>query len=661
MKKNKYLAAPHSGNKRGNHRERHSGMRLIITTGVFAIVLGAVMPSGTPSHAGFIVDSLGGGHGLKKTPASDIFGNSLDNLKTDNLSDNDLNEASLDYSACGVSPLPSYILDYLETKLDKSVVDTSDWQNDIDAIANCEKDAASWKIGEVNAGVDGHSPQNLTADMFDEAIGEGGYTNGVLAADSTKSFLDVANLFPGALSGASPDSLKTLVAETVVGFDDKNQASDYLNHQDKASYQVADFKECHNSTVSVVGGAANCSVAHGDWQAVENVIGVANGALDAFGVQQSLTGADITAVLSISGETINPSINTADPVHLDYLTECVSGSLDAASQLIECDSEFTAAGVSLFEVGQIVSGASGYSPTGLTTALLQETGALASSSDAAVVSASVCGTSGTNSCLSVLRTSFGDASFSDEPTTAEVDNWVRDVIADDLRDQATAYTPVSPAATTSCDANITLTVPPACNASGWGCSTTDGDITLKDTDNNNRYDEAVFANSSTGVGQTVSYEIKQSLDFYSEVFEKTHNYSITLNAVTDHDFQPKVADQTSLIGMCGSCPSGYRVATRSEAVASGQAEPDFGWWTTDLPDPAKTSGVESRCRMPSAPTSNIEEIFCSSGTCGADMKKILSSEACKTGDYLDGSACYLMDNPPANASYYCVSNTPTCG
>ncbi len=1077
MKKNKYLTAPHlgnhMGNQRGNHLERHSGLRLKIPAGILASVLGAVMLTTAPSHADFIVDSLGSGHNLSETPAADVFGDSLDNLKADSLSDNDLNEANLDYSACGTSPLPSHILDYLETKLDKDAVDTSDWQDDIDAIANCSMDSASWKIGEVNAGADGHGLQDLTASMFDDAIGEGGYTNGVLAADSTKSFLDVADLFPGALSSTSPNSLKTLVAETVVGFDDQNQANDYLNHQDKANYQIAEFKDCYNSTstisggagscisnfadwnsfaeaadvaaedfdaakekltlatlntadldniginyaacgtsplpshtldyledtldsqateaadwqsdidaiadcdtdaaswklaevnsgstghtpqditadildtvigndgytsnilaadnsksiadvtgtfpnalasvtadnvetlisitvtgfetlnqadsylshtdrsnydvtnfrdcynsestisggagncaadqgdwdafaaaeqaeeqnfndamtnlnaetltaadldnvgldysacgvsplpthtldyletkldknadsssewqteidgltecskdaaswkiaevnsgstghtpqdltadifdkavdetgytndllaadssksladvtgafpnavttvtegsiksfiaedivgfddvtkaeayrdntdksnydvesfqdcydstLSVVGGATDCSVAHDDWQAVENVTGVAEGTVNAAGVKQSLTGADITAVLSISDETINPAISTADSVHLDYLSDCVSGALDAVGQLIECDSDFTATGVSLFEVGQIVSGATGYSPTGLTTSLLQDTGALTSSSDAAVVSASVCGTSGANSCLAVLRASLDEASFSAEPTAAEVDSWIRDVISDDLRDQATAYTAVSPAATSSCDANVALAVPPACNSSGWGCSTTDSGVTLKDTDANNRYDEAVFANTSTGVGQTVSYDIKQTLDFYSEVFEKTHNYSITLNAVTDHDFQSKVSSQPSLLAMCGSCPTGYRVATRSEAVASGLAEPDFGWWTTDLPDPLKTSGVESRCRMPSAPTSNIAETFCPSGTCGVDMKKVLSSEECKTGDYLDGNKCYLIDQQLSNTSYYCVSNTPTCG
>ena len=178
--------------------------------GVTASVAVALLGAGSAAYAGFAVGSIGSAKGLKATPSTDVFGNSLDNLILGQLSTEDLDSAGIDYSACGSSPLPSHVLDYLETVLSQDAEDTSNWQSDIDGISDCDYDAAVWQVGEAN---DGDAAVTVvTASLLDDIVGTDGYTNAILGANSSTDISDVQALFPSALATITASSVKTMVA-----------------------------------------------------------------------------------------------------------------------------------------------------------------------------------------------------------------------------------------------------------------------------------------------------------------------------------------------------------------------------------------------------------------------------------------------------------------
>ena len=183
--------------------------------GVAASVAVALLGAGSAAYAGFAVGSIGSAKGLKATPSTDVFGNSLDNLILGQLSTEDLDSAGIDYSACGSSPLPAYVLDYLETILSQDAEDTSEWQSDIDAISNCDFDAAVWQVGEAN---DNNSAATVvTASVLDEIVGEDGYVNAMLAANSSTDISDVQALFPSALASVTASSVKIMIRPETKG------------------------------------------------------------------------------------------------------------------------------------------------------------------------------------------------------------------------------------------------------------------------------------------------------------------------------------------------------------------------------------------------------------------------------------------------------------
>lgn len=623
------------------------------TIGAAAILLGGAL-FGTTAYAGFSVGSVGSAKSLTETPSADVFGNSLDNLKNGVLSTDDLTKAGLTFSACGSTPLADYVLDYLETQLDQSAADTSDWQTDIDGITNCDKTAAEWKIGEVNDNASGHSASDLTASMFDEAIESDGYTSSILGADSTKSISDVQALFPSALSSVNTSSIKTLIAETVVGFDTSAQADAFIGNSDSANFTLADFKACYDDTNSNSGGATSCSITSSSWSSIQLAQNIADNSSSSI-----LTAANVSDLLAISGATQNSLISTSNSKHLDYLSDCIAGASDATAQLSTCNTGFTTAKISAFEIAKIVGSASGYPSSDLTVSKITATGALSDSTDSSIVSGSYCGSSGTDSCLGVLKGAFDNASFaSNNPTTTEINNWIKSVITADLKSQANSFTPTNPSSAATCSSSIQVNMPGSCDHPSWTCTTTDSNITLSDTNSNGNNDRATLASTSSASAQNYDYTIKRTLTFYGgSSYFKNHSYTINLTAAASSTSTWDSYTGWDIEAICNSCPSGSRLATRAEVVASGRSNPGLGWWTDAKP--TASSGVESKCKLPPPPTTSgqTQTTFCGSGTCGATLKK-RDNWNCTTGIKKSGH-CYYT-SVQTDWQYWCVSKDPTC-
>ena len=288
--------------------------------GVAAIVTLCLAGVGSAAYAGFAVGNIGSAKGLKATPSTDVFGNSLDNLILGQLSTADLDSAGIDYSACGSSPLPAHVLDYLETQLSTDAEDTSEWQTDINAISDCDFDAAVWQVGEAN---DNNSAVTVvTASLLDTIVGSSGYTNAMLGANSSTDISDVQALFPNALVSVTASSVKTMVAETVVGFANQAEANAYNSNSDKSNYNVTTFNACYTSTNSDTGGANTCTIAYATWNSLSTIE-------TALSDNTTITAASLDDILTADNSSSSSNLDyTNNSMHLDYMTSCIDDLSD---------------------------------------------------------------------------------------------------------------------------------------------------------------------------------------------------------------------------------------------------------------------------------------------------------------------------------------------
>ena len=373
--------------------------------GVTASVAVALLGAGSAAYAGFAVGSIGSAKGLKATPSSDVFGNSLDNLILGQLSTEDLDSAGIDYSACGSSPLPAYVLDYLETILSQDAEDTSEWQTDIDGISDCDFDAAVSEIGNADNGSSASTV--VTASLLDAIIGEDGYVNAVLAANGS-DISTIQSYFPssGISDPATAASAKQMVGVTTAGFTNIASADAFFANSDRASFDNTTFQACYDSSSSYTPGSNQCTISKNSWDAITGVQEVADDS------SNQLTDALITGGLDLTSSTIDSAIDTSNAVHLRYLEDCISGESDAITALSTCNSGFTVAKASLFYVSQIAAGASGYPTSALTIALLQDAGMTTGAH------------TNVGATLTQLRSNITSSGLTTSSTTTNIDDWV---------------------------------------------------------------------------------------------------------------------------------------------------------------------------------------------------------------------------------------------
>ena len=526
--------------------------------GLSAVLLGGAL-FGSTAYAGFNVGSVGSAKSLTETPSADVFGNSLDNLINGVLSTEDLTKAGLSFAACGTNPLPSHILDYLETILDSSAADTSDWQNDIDGISDCDQDAAVWKIGKINDNTTGHPASDLNAAMLDDAIESSGYTNSLLGADSSVTISDVKALFPSALSTVSTSSIKTLIAETVVGFDDQTQSNAFFANSDKANYTLTTFKACYSSTDSNTGGANACTTTSANWTSLETAISLADNASSS-----ALTSSNVSTILAMDNSTsAASSLDTSSSLHLDYLGQCISGSSNVVADLNTCANGFNVPKAKAYKVGKIIAGGdSDYPSSDLTTTLLQEVGV--DNSSKAVIDGNYCGTSANSSCWTVLKASLNSsdlsASSSVSDVTSKVNSLMRGImvnVADNSSIPAPSSTPAA-----GCSTSFNFPIAGICGHSQWTCSLVSGPTGWALSGNN------LVMPSSYSTSGTATATIRASLNIYTPAYTKNYTRSYSINAAVSgatnglKTYSTNSQNRQAAYNACVAL--GGRLATKSE-------------------------------------------------------------------------------------------------
>jgi len=360
----------------------------------------------------------------------------------------------------------------------------------------------------------------------------------------------------------------------------------------------------------------------------------------------TLTKAQIDEVLGGVGGT--SAIDLDNTVNLDYVQNCITElSSPNAGSVAACASGATTSAVARFELSEIAGG--GYPASQLSAGTLQTAGAVSDAGDYAVVSGNYCGSSGTSSCTAVLQGALSQASFSATPTTSEINNWVQTVITNDLQAQANAFTPTNPSDAPGCQSSVALAAPGACNHPSWTCTTTTADVSMSDTDNNGHPETASLDASAQTTG-VKNYTIRRTLTFYGgNSYFRDHSYSInlTLASNTAYDFVSRTRSN-SIPKNCNDCPTGYRMATKAEAVAAGYPSPDAGWYTTQTP--LQNGGATDHCYFSSG-----SGFKCSSGTCGSDVQALgwcNNSSLCINGKG--------WTSTQYSKSFYCVSINPTC-
>lgn len=233
-----------------------------------------------------------------------------------------LTALGLDVSMLG-DPAPSWALEYLGSQLSSTAGLVSDWQTTLNGFDNAT--GARWKIGQVAADADNHTASDLTAGLFDAAIGAGFDTASVLTAGSsaTLSAFGATAAFDNLTApGNTASGIKSALL-SYIGFSDA-QYSAWNSNSDKTSFSATTFNACYASSDTLSGGASTCSLTNSQWSTLDTVL---TGATD--NTTASLSKANIDALFQIDNSSY--SIDLSDSVNLAYAQDCIFDLNPAAS------------------------------------------------------------------------------------------------------------------------------------------------------------------------------------------------------------------------------------------------------------------------------------------------------------------------------------------
>ena len=528
-----------------------------------------------------------------------------------------LTEAQLDAIGLNLpsspSPLPSYSLTYLSAQLSlrNAATNISEWQEVIDYYN--DQTAARWYVGNAAASTGsnrassvGMPPNGLASVVTVADIPTTSLTTAILTAAGmgantmSQTGATLSDLQGGIRSsGLTSTSTGTNIDDWVVstaGFGSTVTYADLqtaiTNGWTSANYNLASnqsgwtnasadsnaFTSCQSSTNSSTGGSGTCTMSKSNWstiQVAENVMGGG-----------SLTASDVSSILSLGSVTASADLNTSNAVHLDYLESCVTNSANAVSQIQTCAQNATTAGLSRFEVGGIADGT--YGTNSLTATLLTSAGAMSGSNNQTMLNGNYCGNSGNASCINVLRSAITTSSLSGSSSSSNIDTWIKSTLRTGHEAWATSTTASNPAAQNACSSsNFVVPGPGLCDHPAFVCSIQNSTIVSLDDGNGNGWNERVTVTppATQTSASTETYTIRAALSHYPS-WTTDYNYTFTLNASTSGTQAAgsswhTISSAWNVLEACEQCPSGYRLATKTEAQAAGYS-PDGGWWTSSV-------------------------------------------------------------------------------
>ena len=443
-----------------------------------------------------------------------------------------LTNIGLDLSGLG-DPVPSLALDYLSDTLDSSATLTSAWQTTINAYD--VSTASLWKVAQIAAGDSDHPTSDLTvallesAGMTDNATTTTGVSLSNLQSSITTSSLTTAS------SGSDIDAWVIGVAgfSTTTSLSDITTATD--NGWDKYLYADAskltgwtnsesdwdDFYECYSSSDANTGGDSDCSLSSSGWDAI-------NAAITAISDNSStISGSNIDTILSSTETTAHDYFDSSNSVMVDYVNQCISGATNGTTAVTNCVTSGTNADfkkkIKAFQIGKIVATNSGsYSSSSITANLLGQVGVPSNSKS--VISSNNCGTSGTSSCLSKLKTALLSSDLTAASTPAEVTAKVNELMLAEMKVVANNTSIPTPTTTpvSGCSTSYNMPLPDPCGHSQWTCTKQSGPSSWTISGTN-----LVVPDNNTSTG-TQSVTIRMALGIYTPAYTKdvTRSYDV---------------------------------------------------------------------------------------------------------------------------------------
>ncbi len=429
----------------------------------------------------------------------------------------DLTALNLTLTALGANP-DDWKLEYLMTQLATGEgITKSDWQTTISAFS--ASTAAKWKLGQIVAETLGHPTPDLTTALLEAA----GMTSGAivnvgatiaelrnnittsdLTASSTPSEID--NWIVKAEGFASGTTYSEVITATDNGWTLANYKQAKTNGGwTNTAAQKTNFSDCQTSTIASTGGTGQCTIAASSWSAIDAAITASTD------TNIDITAANVTDILSTTNTTANAYLNTSDLVHIGYLNQCISAQANPINALTTCAQEADLEkNVKTFQIGKIAAQNSGdYTTASVTTSLLETIGVPTNSTD--VIGENYCGSDGTASCLTALKSELTSSNLTSASTSDDVSAWVNTTMRDLMITVANNATVPNPDTTlkVGCDTSFNLALPSQCGQSQWSCSKTSGPSDWVIDENN-----LVVPSSNTNVGE-VSVNIKMSLNVYT--------------------------------------------------------------------------------------------------------------------------------------------------
>ena len=497
---------------------------------------------------------------------------------------------------------------------------------------------ALWKIGKMVSDGTNHPSTGLSESLIDSAVGNSFSTSDALALDSTKTISTLRTALSGSGLGSSPtaSAVQGWVG-THVGFASATSFTAYLANTDKSNYSVTNWAACYTSSDSATGGASSCTISYSSWQAVTALASVADG-------DSNLTASNVTNILSTTGETANSSLDTTDSKHLDYLQSCASGTSPAQAVADCAASSNFLANASSFEIGKAVADNSGsYTLASvITTSTLGDAGVATNSKN--VIGGNYCGSSGTSSCLTALKTALSSSGLTASSTPAQVTAKINDLMLAEMKTVAnntSVPTPTSPPAA-GCSSTLNMPLPAMCGHPQWTCTKQAGpsDWTISGLN------FVVPANETSG---SVITTVRLSLGIYSPAYTKdvsrTYNVAQAISGASNGYKLYTTSDNTPWTAWNACSDLGGDLASKPNIEDQNISLVNHMWFAPTTGQSPSTLGPGANYR----PWVSSSEITCRlNGTNG---------QATRGGSGNNWTHCGSSN--AYTKSYYC-KNLPSC-
>lgn len=345
-----------------------------------------------------------------------------------------LTDIGLTTGALGDSPVATWKLQYLGTQLSTSAGLISDWQTTIDAFDNAS--AAQWKVGQVAAGVSGHSDSDITTALLDLAIGSSFSSSSVLGVGNSTTASGFAgdSLFDNLVSpNNSASNIKSNLL-SYIGFTTA-QYNAWDNNSDKTSFTVGNYVSCFNNTEDNRSGGSNaCTVTASYWSSMSSILQLFTEA------KQDVTDNNTVTISQLQALGITTSNIGSDDYQIEYANSLLSDNASSISEWQTALNGYDNASAARWKVGKIAGSDNTNHPrTDLTLAMFD------------IATGSSSGT--TQSLLNFgsrninqLRNHINSASFGENPTVSELNSRIASLVGMSSGTSAEQYASNSDAA-----------------------------------------------------------------------------------------------------------------------------------------------------------------------------------------------------------------------